>query len=238
MSSGLYHCTSFENLKSILSSQKFYPSYCLEKATYWDEKQCFVFAMICFADLLDGEISSHMQRFRATTYLKMDKKWAMNNNINPVCYYTTKDSPMSAFVHRIIEQAMQEIKTKHRESEFTDVVNLLMAYLKQYEGRYWMDDKSEWSQDTIFYTEREWRYVPIVHGDASYCLSSDNFMNKQIRTQKRQELIDKEYVLKFSIFDVLEIGVSSEQEKCQLVDFLDEKQFSQEWCNKIQIVSL
>ena len=31
---GLFHCTSIENIVSILSSKAFYPSYCLEKAEY------------------------------------------------------------------------------------------------------------------------------------------------------------------------------------------------------------
>lgn len=60
----LYHCTNSNGLRGILTSMSFHPSYCLEKADYLSNSQNFAFAMVCFADLLNEELPSHMNRFQ------------------------------------------------------------------------------------------------------------------------------------------------------------------------------
>lgn len=210
MQTELYHCTSLDNLKSILKSGAFYPSYCLEKADYLNGKENFAFAMVCFADLLESEVESHMERFHSSAYLKMNKKWAMSKGLSPVIYQSGQNSPVSACIRAIIDKAIYELKESSEPSGFSNAVNILMAYTKQYYGRYWMDNENKWSEETQFFTEREWRYVPIVKSGEAYYLDSDSYKNKSVRKVKRRELIDNGYTLDFSCADVLEIGVTSE----------------------------
>lgn len=60
--------TSSNGLRGILSSMYFQPSFCLEKAEYLSNSQNFAFAMVCFADLLNEELPSHMKRFHSISF--------------------------------------------------------------------------------------------------------------------------------------------------------------------------
>lgn len=233
----LYHCTSFECLKSILASQAFYPSYCLEKAEYLRNKQDFAFAMVCFADLYFEELPLHMEKFKYSCYLKMSKEWAMRNGLAPIIYYTKKNCPLSACLGNIIDQTLEEIADGKTDTPFVKSVNVLLSFLKQYEGQYWMDGKEDWSENTQFYTEREWRYIPLVQNGEAYYLEPEQFKNMAFRKQKRDELIQHGYILRFSIDDVLEIGVSNQQELGNLHKFFEEQGFSSNWYAKIKIIS-
>ena len=53
---GLYHCTTYDSLMRILQSGAFYPSYCLEQASYLKWNPNFAFAMVCFAGILSISI--------------------------------------------------------------------------------------------------------------------------------------------------------------------------------------
>lgn len=73
--------TSSNGLRGILSSMYFQPSFCLEKAEYLSNSQNFAFAMVCFADLLNEELPSHMKRFHSSAYLKMRREWAIRSGV-------------------------------------------------------------------------------------------------------------------------------------------------------------
>lgn len=70
----LYHATDFGGLCNIINSKAFWPSYCYERADYLKEPMCFAFAMVCFADLLKGEVKSHLKRFNKDCYIRMKKR--------------------------------------------------------------------------------------------------------------------------------------------------------------------
>lgn len=237
MKTELYHCTTFDSLKGILSSLAFYPSYCLEKAEYLRYKQEFAFAMVCFADLYPEELPLHMEKFNSSCYLKMSKDWAMRNGLAPIIYYTKMNCPLSACFGHIIDQTLEEIAEGKTDTPFVKSVNVLLSYLKQYEGQYWIDGKKDWSEKTQFYTEREWRYIPLVQNGEAYYLEPEHYKNKAFRMQKRNELIRHGYILRFAIDDVLEIGVSNQQELDNLHNYFKDQGFSSKWFEKIEIKS-
>ena len=209
----LYHCTDYESLCSILSSKAFWPSYCYEKADYLREPEYFAFAMVCFADLLEGELKPHLKKFNKNCFLLMSKDWAKNKGLSNVIYYN-KRSVMSALFRGIINEFIERTKNHDpkkikKEYEYK-CINMMMAYFKQYEGSYWNDKEMRWSERiTQFYTEREWRYVPIVTSGEAYYLSKKDFLDKDCRQTKREELIKKGYTLTFDWNDIEQIGVSS-----------------------------
>lgn len=209
----LYHCTKFKCLYDILESGQFLPSYCYERAEYLDEPMGFAFAMVCFADLLKSEVKSHLKTFNKGCYIQMSKDWAMRNALSNVIYYN-KNNVISASFKRMINEILKKVRSldnhniDNMHAEYK-IISIMMAFLKQYEGHYWNDNESKWSENkTLFYTEREWRYVPLVQNGEAYYLDYSEFMNKEIRKSKRNELIRNGYVLKFKWEDIESIGVA------------------------------
>ena len=242
MDLNLYHCTNSNGLRGILSSMYFQPSFCLEKAEYLSNSQNFTFAMVCFADLLNEELPSHMKRFHSSAYLKMRREWAIRSGVNPVCYYF-QNTPFMAGVRKIIEKAAEEnkqaIEANDMEAQFTPFlngVNIMMGYLKQYEGCYWMGDR--WSPETIFFTEREWRYLPLVENGEAYFLPEEEFHKDVIRNKQKQILIKHGYVLRFSVEDIEEIGIKNNDDMAWINEAVNSGTLSHNLLLKVKMINI
>lgn len=212
----LYHCTNIENLNNIIQSKTFWPSFCLEHADYLDEPYDFSFAMVCFADLLGTELHTHLKKFNKDCYIQMSKEWAMRNALSTVIYYN-KHSVLASVFKLLIRQ----ILSKKNTSDISDeerYLSLMMAYFKQYEGYYWNDREGSWSKErTVFYTEREWRFVPLPQNFEAFYLPPEDFLNKQIREEKRNELIKNGYVLNFKWSDIERIGIKGSYNRSSMI---------------------
>lgn len=219
---GLYHCTDFESLFKIIKSKAFWPSYCYEKADYLEEPESFAFAMVCFADLLKSEIKPHLKKFNKDCYLHMNKEWAKQKGLSNVIYYN-KTSVTAALLRNMIKDLTGRSgpNKKGDLSNEAKFINLMMAFFKQYEGYYWNDDKSQWSrQKTLFYTEREWRYIPLVQNHEAYYLSPNDFLDKDFRQTKRNELVQNGYKLEFVWNDINHIGIHSFKQWLKICKYL------------------
>lgn len=217
----LYHCTDFESLFNILKSEAFWPSYCYERTEYLNEPTNFAFAMVCFADLLDVEVKTHLKKFKKNCFIQMNKEWAKNNGLSNVIYYN-RESVVSALFLCMINDIAERMLHTHKEiSNEVRFTSMMMAYFKQYEGYYWNDKKNQWSQDkTQFYTEREWRYVPLVQNYEAFYLDPEEFHDKDFREKKRNELIKHGYTLDFTWNDIESIGVHNKKQREFIIDFL------------------
>ena len=215
---GLYHCTSFKGLTSILRSRAFYPFFCLEEASYLKEVMRFAFAVVCFADLRRGELEEHIINFSSDVYVKMSKEWAIRMNVSPVTYYSEKSTLSSAIYRALVDYA-----SNHKnEREIFYPVNLMLGLLKQYRGHYYDKKRKAFSpREVCFYLEREWRYLPLVENGEAYYLDESDFLNEKLRQAKQQELVSRRYILDFTWDDVLEIGCNVEH-KDALVEILTE----------------
>jgi hypothetical protein len=210
METQLYHCTKYNALKSILSEKRFKISYCLEEVDYDVNLPPMSFAVVCFADLREDELSKHMQKFHSDSYLIMNNSWATIKHLSPVVYYQNSSvlSTIIKFVFRYANQNKDTLLKGGLEGKmFYNSANVLCAYLKKYQGHYFIKEKNVFSDsETQFYLEREWRYYPIVDGGEACYLPEDEFLNIKMREQKMNEMIDK-YSLGFSFDDIEEIGV-------------------------------
>lgn len=207
---GLYHCTTYESLMKILQSRAFYPSYCLETASYLPMNPNFAFAMVCFADLLEFELKDHMSTFSSDVYIKMKKSWAFRHNISPVLYYSEKSTTTNRVFKSIASYLVDRIEQK---DDLYNAVNILMGFMKQYKGHYYDKKRNEISSsEKTFYLEREWRYIPLVQNLEAYFLEETAYRDIQKREQKRNELIEHDYVLNFCWDDIMEIGVNQTYE--------------------------
>lgn len=200
----LYHCTSYDSLIEILKTKYFLPSYCLESGEYLTNGINFAYAMVCFADLLHSELKDHLRDFGREAYICMSKKWAIENGVASVMYISPK-SIISASI-------MKQIKDLHFTLDYNkfkdNIFGYFMAFFKQYEGFFWQNKLSQWSPNKkTFFTEREWRYVPLVKNREAFYLYEADFLNEKIRKEKQKELIDKGYVLSFDWQNIESIGI-------------------------------
>lgn len=201
---GLYHCTTCDSLVKILEKRAFYPSYCLEEASYLKSNPKFAFAMVCFADLQKHDVKRHMKNFSSDVYIKMKKEWVVRYNVSPVVYYSEKSTLSNAIFRDLTMHAVK----KGEKGTVYNSLNLLMGLMKQYKGHYFDKKRNQISSNEVcFYLEREWRYLPLVTDEEAYFLSEEDYHDEEIRRQKRQELIEHAYVLDFSWDDIIEIGV-------------------------------
>ena len=95
----LHHCTDFNSLCSILDSEAYWPSYCLEQSDFMKEFSEAAYAVVCFADLLTNEVKRHLNNFKKDSYIVMSKEWASKNLISPVVYYTKDSIPSATMKH-------------------------------------------------------------------------------------------------------------------------------------------
>ena len=200
---GLYHCTTYDSLMRILQSSAFYPSYCLEQASYLNWNPKFAFAMVCFADLQRSEVKDHMKTFSSNVYIRMKKSWAFKYHISPVVYYSEK----STLTNAIFKDMVMDIAEAGQKGHMYNAMNILMGLMKQYKGHYFNKNLNRLSDNEVcFYLEREWRYLPLVKMNEAYYLEESEYHDEDIRNKKRQELIDNGHVLEFDWGDIIEIG--------------------------------
>lgn len=207
----LYHCTKSDSLLKILESKYFKYSYCLEEYYLHKEGRYILeklaYAMVCFADMLEEEVSGHMEQFRADCYIVMDKKWAVKNNLSPVIYYSKDGLPNYAYLS--LTKNIRGLIEKSTEEEIIVVnsIELLRPYFKQYFGHYFINGTEEKSKEEVeFFLEREWRSVPFVTGGERYFLDLKDYLNGDIRSNASQELLDHNYCLRFEWDDIKQIG--------------------------------
>ena len=204
----LYHCSRYEAICKIMSSHFFMPSFCLEELSIFpNEKMKMAYAVVCFADLLKDELKRHMKSFHSDSYLRMSKKWAIMKGLSPVIYYPNS-SYMGTMLKMIIEYAMKKYENpKEEDAKFINSVNLLLGYLKQYEGRYWNKKANSFSDPTQFYMEREWRYLPLPQKGEAYYIDEEEFYDEELKHSKQDELVENGHVLSFTWEDIEEIGI-------------------------------
>lgn len=210
----LHHCTKYDSLCSILKSGEFWPSYCLEQSDFMKEFTEAAHSVVCFADLLPDEVERHAANFNSDSYIVMSKEWALRNYIAPVIYYYPSNITAVAF-QKWVKFCIDKELPLSKEPEdilLSNSTNLMFAYMKQYEGVYFDDNKDKFSEEKrVFYLEREWRWVPLVKNGEAYYLPKKSFLDKNIRKGKRQELINHGYTLKFTPEDVIKVGIHEEQ---------------------------
>lgn len=211
----LYHCTNSDSLCKILNCGYFRPSFCLEEYNFDQECHC-AFAVVCFADLLEIEVTTHMLRFNADSYIVMSKDWAKRNSLSPVIYYTKE----SVTGHCLKLMVHSEDVLNKKDLALYNALNIIWAFYKKYSGHYYQKGARSFSSEVVqFYNEREWRYIPLVKDREAYFLCEESYMDESNRKKKEIELEDHEYVLRFNWEDIVEISCPVEK-KDEVIDVI------------------
>lgn len=212
----LYHCTKSDSLLKILGSKYFRYSYCLEEYYMHKENRYtlvkLAYAMVCFADLLEEEVDKHMEQFGGDTYIVMDKKWAIKNNLSPVIYSNKDGLPNYAYLS--LTKNIKEVLRYGTKEEIivANSIELLRPFFKQYEGHYFINRTDKPSKESVeFFLEREWRSIPFVTGGEHFYLELEEYLDDEFRNKAAQELCDHGCRLKFEWDNILRIGCKKEQ---------------------------
>lgn len=198
----LFHFTKkIENLESILRDE-FNPSFCLED---WEGisggNVQIAIPMVCFCDIPLSQIHNHTELYGCYA-LGLTKDWGMRNGISPILY--TYNGASSA-IH--VSNAVR--KLSHKADPGLYHIDDSVCLTKPYEGRLWRD--GVFKGGIRFYDEREWRYIPLIHGTTEKkILSRCEFLDKEYKKRENEKL--KSRKLSFQPTDIKYIIVEKESE--------------------------
>jgi hypothetical protein len=229
-SNTLFHFTnSAEKIISIIKSG-FAPRFCLEELShelFFDMKDDIInetaVPMTSFCDLPLSKIDNHLE-FYGSYGIGLSKEWGKKNGLTPLTYIHENSTQIN-----YLKQVGMLLMEKNSENTMFDKLPMdknplvalfeLSGFYKPYKGQMWRINKYV---DKKFYDEREWRYVPFLNKNKSpdYRLSKDEFLN-EIKRASANNIIAKEFSLKFKCEDVKYIIVSKETEMIALFDALD-----------------
>lgn len=151
-SENLFHFTdSFDKLKSILTSEGFYPSFCLETHINLSSNLEIYYPMICFCDIPLSKISIHIQNY-GKYGIALKRIWGIEAKLNPVLY-PIENSPLSNLIANGLLSAS-------KDQGAASIIKPLITLSKTRIGKMYRHSKKGYIEDVNFYNEREWRYVP------------------------------------------------------------------------------
>lgn len=228
------HCTkSLNSLISILESKSFWPNYCEpEEIDFlnWekvvgqevDSNLKLSFPMICFTDLSPFLRENHKARY-GQYLIELTEEWKLHSNLQPVWYLngTATDNPndnhvCNTFLPQTLGFAlrgMKEFDAKNSyKTHYQNFLDLLLPYFKIYRSK---------KDGTIYYDEREWRFIPSDLEGKSLCLIQEEYLNPQ----KREEAVksirsSNNNKLFFEFKDLCKIEVTTYEEKKRIITVL------------------
>jgi hypothetical protein len=219
----LYHYTKKEHLVSIMKGS-FKPFYCLESISYIfdiddpnDLTASHAVPIICFSDIPKER---HNYFNHNSDYgIGMTKKWAEKKGLTPVIY-THPGSLLAAALMYFVDKSIKEIQN-HQAKNYGDdnSISLILLLCKPYKGfEYDKDNKTFKAEKTIFYDEREWRYIPTYFDRLDLVLEKITYEDSALLNQKNQILHEKNS-LDFGVNDIHCIILKSDSE---IEEFMNE----------------
>lgn len=243
--SSVFHNTrTFDNLKSILT-EGLRPNICLE--SYSDGSGSLYkigIPMVSFCDIPLTRMQSLSRRY-GSYGIGLKKEWAINNDVNPILYITSKllINSLNNLKNnlRLIEDNRNSIYAKHSvsnpetgetvvpisSSENRDVLNnFILQHSETYAYKYfhafskYIDDIHKVKDND--YLDNEWRY-PLITSLSDWLWNEDDY-NKWERTQIDSNGVKKKSVYDPLIFnreDITYIIVKRNHEISELINFIE-----------------
>jgi hypothetical protein len=224
-SNTLFHFTNSAEIIINILKNGFAPRFCLEELghdMFFDTKNKNESAvpMTCFCDLPLSKIDKHLE-FYGSYGIGLSKKWGKNHGLTPLTYIHENSTQINYLkqLGKLIGDAFKDKNLEELSMEQNPYIALfeLAGFYKPYSGEMWRINKYV---EKRFYDEREWRYVPYLKNNGDYRLLKDEFLNN-IKRASANDIIAKEFSLKFNCEDIKYIIVNKESEMVALFDALE-----------------
>lgn len=233
MENNITHFTNFDGFKGILKSQLFWPRYNPEEVTHemktWftdedDRYNSFHIPMICFCDS-DVNVIEHTKIYGCYG-ISFSKNWAIRKVLCPVMYIH-RGSEITSILHKMfLDNADKYGKSKDEERNNAlknhKALFWISLFTKPYEGHY-----TKINDNKVYYTEREWRYIPKLSNDQTVSGKNIDMINQ------RNEQV-KKFPLRFNLDDIEQLKVFHKNQK-EVECFLEDNNLDS-LINKIEII--
>lgn len=246
----LFHFTNnMDNIISILKNE-FSPRYCMESFKLLGGKEAEIaIPMVCFCDIPLSQIRNHIENYGGYA-IGLSKEWGVSKEINPVMY-STKESVSTKTIRKALDNIIElesggyvdgEILQKISNESY--LLSHLAFFIKPYEGQAWNKNKFD-GNNTRFYDEREWRYIPdsdfFIENKISWYIDKENFLDAHYRDEQNKKIAEISK-LKFNPGDIKYIIVNSEEEiltLCRQIEDIKGAKYSSNELNilKTRIIS-
>jgi hypothetical protein len=235
----LYHFTTeFDGLLRIFN-EGIKPQYSLEDMSFLEDDsegnsmntKFMAFPMFSLCDIpyerLSGADSLHRERY-GKYGIGIKKEWAITQHIDTV-HYTHNGTTVSKWItnlHKMFRKVLPMIRAASPQGiNDYDIYDL---FLNTYHHLFYamMLCKSYSKDDSVFYDEKEWRYLPDVGNINKYLIHrneyTEEFKNERNVQQKQREINKMiDLTLEFSVDDITHIFLENEDQKDLFVSKLN-----------------
>ncbi len=200
-----------ETLEKILSSQGFWPKYCLEYG--WNK--LFAVPECCFCDTPFSAIHHHMKVY-GNYGIGMSKQWGIQKGLSPLMYHL-KESYMGKTLKKLLQNA------KKQKSE--EAIYRQWVLMKKYQAvNYHKDEGGKLKQlrNYLYYDEREWRYIPDLpnYKDLLRFVKNQSEFDS-LKERKGWDNLTKPFMCTFTACDVKYLIVKDDSDRIQLASSID-----------------
>ncbi len=210
----LFHFTSFQNLKRILDCKHFQANYSKERFTFRQTTVSHYVPMVCFCDIPLTQTRNHILQYDGFA-IGLSKEWGIGHGLNPVFYI----SPMGFTV------TLENLSAGLKSHDFAQgAFEHTFSYMKPY-------NEIANQKETLFYDEREWRFVP-------YVTQFEDKIVKQIYWHEGPSKKESDYIighrfftLDFEISDIKYLITKTDEDKTELLSFLRSNEYSESLVN-------
>jgi hypothetical protein len=209
----LFHFTPTINKLMNILEKRFLPHYSLEDFSLIPSQVPnappfkLAIPMVCFCDLPLSQTQTHSAIY-GDYCIGLSKSWGLRQGVSPVLYYH-QNSGMYQNLKTILETYLNDHQSTNFNNKLFNDLLYSLCFLKPYEGSREIKGK----KTTIrFYNEREWRFVPQLHGDFyNFALTENKFRDANC-LKKQQDLIWSCCNLRFEPTDINYIIVQNNGE--------------------------
>lgn len=201
----VHYTSKYVTLKSILKSQSFNVSYCLEEFENGENRLYQAVAMVSFCDIPFSHALQHMNSYGSYA-IGLSKSWADKKGLNPVLYVGKKTPVNSGIIFQnetAIDLAEKLDENLGPISKILASITCYMCFIKHHTDD--LQRNGHVVKKYSFYNEREWRYVPLnTYNECWIGFSPDDDLakRKQKKQAKNKELRTKDIKLSFDIEDI------------------------------------
>ncbi len=233
-SGSLFHYTKTLDIIISILENGFYPRCAVEDYSFIltefeKELARVAIPMVCFCDLPEELQEEHKSKY-GNYGLALSKKWGLGHGICPVMYIPNGATSITLYNHLFSNyKGIYSKKMQDKDRELCGYLEEALGAMIDFTG--FMKQYND--NDITYYDEREWRYIVSFYDADNPRFKSNKETNRLIgehicadNLKKLNLCMEREYPLYFSLDDIEKIIVPAENERIELIDYIEKNSFS------------